>query len=113
MNMERRICNLLLPVLLLVATSPALAQPWKPLGPDGGDVRSFAYDPANPDRIFLGTSTGQLYISTDGGNLWSRFAQLGSGSDMVLDNIVIDPANPQNMYVAVWSGQSSSSGELF
>lgn len=100
-------------VLLLLLAAVASAQQWQPLGPDGGDVRSFAYDPTDPDRMFLGTSTGRLYISTDGGHLWSRFAQLGGSDDMVLDNIVIDPADPQNMYVAAWSVLSSTSGELF
>ncbi|PYP91692.1 MAG: transcriptional regulator [Candidatus Angelobacter sp. Gp1-AA117] len=100
-------------LLLLLLTAVASAQQWQPLGPDGGGVRSFAYDPTNPDRMFLGTSTGRLYISTDGGHLWSRFAQLGSSDDMVLDNIVIDPTNPQTMYVAAWSVLSSANGELF
>ena len=26
---------------------------WTPVGPEGGDVRSLAYDPQNPDRILL------------------------------------------------------------
>ncbi|HYL91863.1 MAG TPA: hypothetical protein VEW69_01770, partial [Alphaproteobacteria bacterium] len=42
-----------------------LAQPWHAVGPDGGTVRSLALDPANPERIFLGTSAGTLYLSND------------------------------------------------
>ena len=76
-NSGIRVCGWALLMTLLAATL-ASAQQWKPLGPDGGDVRSFAYDPKNPDRIFLGTSTGTLYVSTDGGKLWRRFAQLMS-----------------------------------
>ena len=70
----------LLVVLLLtvpVLSRNAFAQ-WIPLGPDGGDVRSLTYDPKNPDRIFLGTSAGQLYLSTNGGANWARFAQFGA-----------------------------------
>lgn len=102
-------------MLLIVTLAATLAagQQWRPLGPDGGDVRSFAYDPKNPDRIFLGTSTGTLYVSTDGGKLWRRYAHLGSSADMVLDNIVIDPGNSMVMYVAAWSVESSASGDLF
>ena len=62
-------------VLLMVAATYAAAQTWKPLGPDGGDVRSLAYDPNDPDRIFLGTSSGTLYTSIDGGANWLRLAQ--------------------------------------
>jgi photosystem II stability/assembly factor-like uncharacterized protein len=87
---------------------------WVPLGPDGGDVRSLAYDPQNPDRLFLGTSAGQLYVSNDHGRSWSRYARLGSGQDLVLDNIEIDPADTRTMYVAAWSVETQTSGgDLF
>lgn len=97
--------------LLLLATAAAHAQQWQPLGPDGGDVRGFAYDPENPDRMFLGTSAGRLYLSTDGGNSWSRFARIGD-DDMALDNIVIDPGDPNSIYVGAWSVENTG-GDLF
>ncbi len=84
---------------------------WVPLGPDGGDVRSLSYDPHNPDRIFLGTSAGQLFVSNDKGASWSRFAHLGEGNDYVLDNTEIEPASG-TMYVAAWSVERES-GDLF
>jgi photosystem II stability/assembly factor-like uncharacterized protein len=99
-------------VLLLLAAAAAHAQQWQPLGPDGGDVRGFAYDPENPDRMFLGTSAGRLYLSTNGGNSWSRFARLGDDGDMVLDNIVIDPGDPKSIYVGGWSVENTG-GDLF
>ena len=40
--------------VLLLTSSHALAQPWVPLGPDGGDVRSFGRDPHASSRILLG-----------------------------------------------------------
>jgi photosystem II stability/assembly factor-like uncharacterized protein len=87
-----------------------LAQ-WSPLGPDGGDVRSLTYDPQNPGRLFLGTSAGQLFVSTSNGASWSRFARLGSGNDYVLDNMEIDPQSGV-MYVAAWSVENNG-GDLF
>jgi photosystem II stability/assembly factor-like uncharacterized protein len=106
-----------IPVLLLVALVTALAaaeQPWQPVGPDGGTVRSLAFDPKNPERIFLGTSAGALYLSLDNGKTWQRFARLGSSAEMVLDHIVIDPGDPKNMFVAAWNAQlPSSDGDLF
>lgn len=99
-------------IFLLVAATFAAAQAWKPLGPDGGDVRSLAYDPNNPDHIFLGTSSGTLYISVDGGTNWSQQAHLGSSFDMVLDHIVLD-AGTQTIYVSAWSAESSTTGDLF
>ncbi|HYH01162.1 MAG TPA: transcriptional regulator [Terriglobales bacterium] len=87
---------------------------WTPVGPDGGDVRTLAYDPKNPDRLILGTSAGQLYVSNDAGRSWSRFARLGGGNDYVLDNIEIDPTDSRTMYVAAWSVEDQlKSGDLF
>jgi photosystem II stability/assembly factor-like uncharacterized protein len=85
---------------------------WLPVGPDGGDARSLAFDPKNPDRIYLGTSAGRLFVSLDSGASWSRFAHLGEGDDYVLDHIAINPADPNVMYVAAWSVENSS-GDLF
>src|SRR5689334_8799774 len=94
-----------IPVILamLLLSARVIAQPaWQPLGPDGGTVRSLAFDPQNSDRIFLGTSAGNLYLSSDNGKSWARFAHLGSAAEMVLDHIVVDPVDPKNIFVAAW-----------
>ncbi|HXE91143.1 MAG TPA: hypothetical protein VNK82_09290 [Terriglobales bacterium] len=75
---------------------------WVPLGPEGGDVRTLAYDPSNPDRILLGTSAGQLFVSNNGGTSWERSARLGSSDTLVLDHIVFDPSRPSVIYVSGW-----------
>ncbi len=85
------------------AAGDASSPRWTTLGPDGGDVRSLAFDPRNPDRVFLGTSAGQLYLSKDGGQSWSHFAHLGEGDDYVLDDIAVDPESPETIYVGAWS----------
>ncbi len=102
-------------VAVLVASAVCYSQgaSWRALGPDGGDVRSLTYDPRNPDRILLGTSAGKLFVSTDNGASWSRFAQLGEGDDLVLDHVVFDPAHSGTIYVAAWSVESGERGELF
>jgi photosystem II stability/assembly factor-like uncharacterized protein len=86
---------------------------WAVLGPDGGDVRSLAYDPHEPNRVFLGTSTGVIFVSENGGHNWSRFAKLGGGDDYVLDHIAIDPNNSKTMFVSAWSVQDQSAGDIF
>ena len=101
-------------VLLWAFSSFAAEQPWQPVGPDGGNVRSLAIDPKDPDRIFLGTSAGNLYLSIDKGASWSRFARPGGTAEMVLDHIVIDPTEPRNMLVAAWNAQlPNSDGDLY
>ncbi|PYY14249.1 MAG: transcriptional regulator [Acidobacteria bacterium] len=82
------------------------------IGPDGRDVRSLAYDPHNPDRILLGTSSGQIFESRDRGLSWARFAHVGTGPDYVLDHIIFDPGDSRKLYVAAWSIERET-GELF
>ena len=104
----------LLTMLMLASICAAAGtRQWAVLGPDGGDVRSLAYDPHNPDRVFLGTSTGVIFVSEDGGHNWSRFAKLGSGDDYVLDHIAIDPHNSKIIFVSAWSVQDQSAGDIF
>src|SRR5262252_81888 len=81
--MHLRLRHLGIPILCILATqlscflSPASAQVWQSLGPEGGTVRSLAFDPKEPDRVFLGTSAGRLFLSLDAGASWSRLASLG------------------------------------
>src|ERR1051325_153414 len=114
MNRSLSIGSVLVLALLssaLLAQVPARAG-WVLLGPEGGDARSLAYDPRDPSRLFLGTSAGELYLSTDSGAQWSRFAHLGDANDYVLDNIAVDPRDSNTIYVAAWSVETTG-GDLF
>ncbi len=104
--------NLFLCVAVLF-TAGSFASDWRLIGPEGGDVRSLSYDPADPNHILLGTSAGQLFVSQDGGNSWSPFAHLGAGDDDVLDHIIFDPAHPATIYVAGWSLYNNEEGDVF
>jgi len=101
----------LLPLVLLTTCLAvcAASSEWNMLGPDGGDARALAYDPQNPDHIFLGTMAGKLFFSRDGGAHWTRLARLG-GDDYVLDSVAIDPKDSDRMYVAGWSVNSDNGG---
>ena len=105
----------LLTVLMLasICSAGTGTHQWAVLGPDGGDVRSLAYDPHDSNRVFLGTSTGVIFVSENGGHNWSRFAKLGSGDDYVLDHIAIDPNNSKTIFVSAWSVQDQSAGDIF
>ncbi len=91
----------------------SLASGWQLIGPEGGNVRSLAYDPSDPNRILLGTSAGQLFISKDGGQSWALFAHLGPGDDYVFDHIVFDPTNPATLYAAAWGLFNDNDGGVF
>jgi photosystem II stability/assembly factor-like uncharacterized protein len=75
---------------------------WFPMGPFGGHARSFAADPTDSRHLYLGTATGWLYESHNGGDSWSRISQIGKRDDFVLDEILIDPSNPKHLIVGAW-----------
>jgi photosystem II stability/assembly factor-like uncharacterized protein len=107
--------SLMLRLVVLFVLTAALAASqlqWTSLSPEGGDVRSLAYDPGNPERVYLGTSAGKLFVSNDGGATWSRLAHLGIGNDYILDNIAVDSTDPKIIYVGAWSVENDS-GDLF
>jgi len=93
--------------------APSWAGKWVLKGPSGGDARTLSYDPQNPSRIFLGTSTGSIFLSIDGGASWSRFAHLGSRDQYVIDHIIIDPRNTAVIFVSAWNVEGPNSGNVF
>jgi len=78
------------------------AAAWEPVGPAGGDARAFAADPANPKHLYMGTLDSWIYESQDGGADWKRLAKLNGGENLVLDNIVVDAADPKTILVGAW-----------
>lgn len=83
---------------------------WLPFGPDGGHARSFAADPRDPSHLYLGTLTGWVYESRDGGGSWKRLALVGGRDNLALDSIVVDSANPRHILVGGWVLGSTGGG---
>jgi photosystem II stability/assembly factor-like uncharacterized protein len=84
--------------------------PWVSVGPEGGDARSFAYDPADPQHIYLGTLNSWIYQSTDGGASWKRLAHLGQVDDLAVDNLAVDSADSRTIYAGVWQLDRTGGG---
>lgn len=102
---------LLTALVLLPTCSQALSSSdWLPYGPDGGDARALAADPHDNQHLYLGTATGWIYESHNGGGEWKRLARVGQRDDLVLDNIVIDPATPGRIFVGAWVLSSADGG---
>lgn len=98
---RRAVLSIVLGTLTVLAHA-AQHSDWAPVGPDGGDARSFASDPNNPKHLYLGTVDSWIYQSEDGGATWKRLAKLGKADDLVLDNIVVDEADPKTLLVGAW-----------
>src|SRR5947208_14830196 len=89
--------------LCALVTPLAISAGWASLGPEGGGARAFAYDPKNPDRIYMGTIAGRLFPSTGGGANWTRLPHLRPEDNYVLDNIAIHPNTTTIIYAAAWA----------
>ena len=89
--------------LAMSACTAAFSQAaWTPLGPDGGDARAFANDPSDHNHVYLGSLTGSIYDTHDGGRTWDRLARVGKRDDLALDNILVDPKNAKHVLVGAW-----------
>jgi photosystem II stability/assembly factor-like uncharacterized protein len=88
----------------------AKAADWIPFGPNGGDARAFAADPRDRMHLYLGTATGWIYESRNGGAEWKRLARVGKRDDLVLDSIVLDSAKPGRILVGAWVLSSNDGG---
>jgi photosystem II stability/assembly factor-like uncharacterized protein len=91
-------------VLILGLVCPQMhAVSWFPEGPDGGSARSLAADPQNHAHLYLGAANGCIYQSQDGGRTWARLARVGGRDDLIIDNILVDPANPKHLVVGAYA----------
>jgi len=90
---------------------------WSPLGPESmtmldwemgdvsGRVSALAVHPANEDVIYLGSASGGLWKTIDGGGLWQPiFDDVGT---QTIGALTIDPASPETVWVGTGEqGQS-------
>ena len=92
--------------------APATPTParWLTVGPEGGDARAFAADPRNPSHIFLGSLSGWMYETQDNGAHWSQLSIIDNRTDLVLDNILVDPSSPDTLLVGAWVLGSKDGG---
>jgi photosystem II stability/assembly factor-like uncharacterized protein len=86
-------------LIVLLAASPLAAQ-WRRAGLYGADVRALIGDPNDPDRLFLGTSAGEVYVSTDGAKTWSTPRNGIPFPGYVVDNLVLDRKG--RLWAASW-----------
>lgn len=84
---------------------------WEVTGPWGGDARALVVSPNNPDLFYLGTSDGQIFRSSDGAKTWQRLRPGIDRRGLSVDNIIIDPRNPQTIYAGTWSVSPTSTDQ--
>jgi photosystem II stability/assembly factor-like uncharacterized protein len=100
-------------ILALLLAPVACAQVWQPMGPPGGDVRTLASDPANRSHLFLGTSDGHIFGSTDAGEHWTLLGRAGARLDSVVTSIVVDAHDPRVLWAATWTQDPTAGGGIY
>ena len=83
---------------------------WFPLGPFGGDARSFAADPVDSSHLYLGTANGWIYESHNGGESWLRLSEIAKRNDLVIDHILPDARSPRRLIVGAWIADHPDGG---
>jgi photosystem II stability/assembly factor-like uncharacterized protein len=102
--------SVLLIVVASVVAPVAQSQTWKSLGPDGGDARALASDPAHPEVVYLGTTDGHIFGSRDGGRRWELRGLAGSSHNAIVTSIVVDPRKSETLYASTWTREQHGEG---
>jgi photosystem II stability/assembly factor-like uncharacterized protein len=111
MHMKQAILNLGLATLVAAACASSIsAQVWRQAGPPGGTVISLTADPNDTNHLFLGTSDGHVFTSTDEGGHWLMISRIGSGQDDVITHIIVDPRDSNRLYASSWTLYSGGGG---
>ncbi len=80
--------------------SPAVAVEWRQAALWGGDVRSLVIDPARPERLFAGTSSGQVLLSENGGGMWMPAGLPVAFPGWVVNDLLLDAEG--RLWAALW-----------
>jgi photosystem II stability/assembly factor-like uncharacterized protein len=87
--------------LLALASAPAPAATWWRLPVWGAEVRLFAVDPFESNRVYCGTSRGNFYGSTDGGASWAPLRAGPAFPGYVVSGLVADPVTPGRLWATL------------
>ncbi len=82
-----------------VPVEPAKFENWAVVGPDGGDVRTVAIDPRDPERLYISTLDGQIHTSGNGGRTWRLLVNLNQ-PELIIDDLFVDSQDSKFIYAS-------------
>src|SRR5215831_16413649 len=75
---------------------------WANIGPTPAAVGAIAVDPHGSGIIFIGTNSGGVRRSVDGGITWSA---VNTGlTNLTVPALALDASGPQTVYAGAWGG---------
>lgn len=86
------------------------ASQWTPLGPGniGGRIRGIVIDPRNQNRLFIGASTGGIWLSENAGQSFTAVADFMG--NLAIGALAMDPSNPNVMYAGTGESYTGLAG---
>lgn len=86
------------------------AQSWEWLGPGnvGGRVRALLVHPYQPATLWVGSVSGGIWKSTDGGAAWQPLDDFMA--NLAVSSLVMHPVNPDILYAGTGEGFYNSDG---
>lgn len=106
----RTLCIGVLAVFICGITPDVSAQVWRSAGLTGGDVRALAVDRRDSKTVYLGTTDGHVFVSSDGGESWKLRGLMGKDSNAVVTALIVDPRNSSRIYGSTWTRESAGEG---
>lgn len=97
-------------VLGLLPAAAAASPRFERLGPYGGDVRSLLVSAGDPSIVYLGTTDGSIYKSTDAGSSWSMLLPGIGRRQLVVDALVQHPSDADHIFAGAWDMRSKGGG---
>ena len=81
---------------------------WTPLGPGniGGRIRSIVIKTSNTANILIGSVSGGIWKTTNGGSSWTP--KLDNGSQLAIGSMIKDPSNENIVYAGTGEGWNNS-----
>jgi photosystem II stability/assembly factor-like uncharacterized protein len=113
-NISQKALRLAVSAFLLFCAPPVFAQTWERLGPDGGDVISLAAGPEG--AVYLGTADGHIFASSfflPPAVAWQIRGRVGGRLDGVIQQLLVDAANPKRLFAAVWFQDPAAGGGVY
>jgi len=96
--------------LLSFFSATVSGQDWRPLGPQGGDVRSLSVDPQNAQILYIGTSDGHIFQSTNGGARWELVGRVGERQDAVVMTLQVDRRDSRRLFAGTQTLRDNAGG---